>query len=60
MEAIADLVFCLLLLLFIYGIAGLPFYSRDYQPSGSGFLKFLLILIGVGWLFSGDDDDPCV
>lgn len=60
METIGILLFLLLILAAIYVIAGLPFYSRDYQPSGSGFLKFLLVLVGVGWLVGDDDDDPGV
>lgn len=58
METIGSLFFLLLILVFFYAITGLPFYSRDYQPSAGGLLKFLLVLIGIGWLFGGDDGDP--
>lgn len=57
METIGSLVFLLLIFVVIYVITGAPFYSKDYQPSAGGLLKFLLLFVGVGWLFGGDDDD---
>lgn len=42
---------------FFYWFIGLPFYSESYRPSLGGFLKMLLAVIGLSWLFGGGDDD---
>lgn len=60
METIGLLFFLLLIFVAIYFIAGLPFYSKDYQPSAGGFFRFLIVIIGIGWIFGGGDDDPVI
>lgn len=43
----------------VYLLTGLLFFSEDYRPSLGGFLRMLLVAVGLGFLFGGDDGDGC-
>ncbi|MCP5190900.1 MAG: hypothetical protein H6988_10980 [Pseudomonadales bacterium] len=41
----------------VYLLTGLLFFSQDYRPSQSGFLRVLLAAMGLAGLFGGNDDN---
>lgn len=48
-----------LLLLFLAAIFGAVFIVVDFLAKGKcGLLGFVLVVLGVSWLFGGEDDDP--
>ncbi len=44
---------------FVYVLTGLFFFSEGYQPSLGGFVRMLLAVVGLSFLFGGDDGDDC-
>lgn len=59
---IVSVLFGLLLLglvALIWWLTGLIFEADSYQPRWRNFFTFLLVLIGLSWLFGGDDDGDC-